>query len=513
MSQPARALHAITADHPSTGVGWEPPMPIAATGTLPAFPVDALPHWLAQKVAAVAEATQTPADLPGCIGLAALSTAAGGRAVVRVRRGWVEPVNIYTVVVMEPSARKSPVFNAMIRPIYALERQLRKDSEEAIAEAQVQRRAAQSLMAQAEKTASTASGVERDQALVEAVEAAVDAARMDIPVEPKLVVDDITPEQVGTVLAEQDGRLAVLSDEGGIFGIIAGRYSGQANAGVFLKAYSGSQLRVDRKGRPSELVERPALTLGLTVQPAIIDELGQTAILRGSGFLARFLYSFPPSLAGRRKSRPDPVPAEVTALYDARLHTIAHTLLGWTEEPAELVFTSAADDLMAELQDDLETRLDPGRGAWAHIGDWGGKFHGQTARLAGLLHVAAHPHNPWEHAVTGETFTQAWRIADYYAQHALACFDQLGADPTTDDARHILTWIERTQPATFTRRELFTALSRGRFRKATDLDGPLALLEDHGHIQQQPPPDTAGRRGRKPSPAYWTHPIYRRAAP
>jgi len=510
MSEPVRPLRAVP-DHPGAEAGWEAPMPLGAARQVPAFPVDALPLWLGEHVSAVAEAIQTPVDLPGCLALAALSTAAGGRAVARIRRGWVEPVNLYTVVVMEPSERKSPVFSAMIRPIYALERKLRAEATDTIAEARVQRRAAEQLLAQAEKTAGTATGAERDSALAEAVDAATDLAKLDVPSEPKLVVDDITPEAVATVLAEQGGRLAVLSDEGGIFSIIAGRYSGQANTGVFLKGYSGTQLRVDRNNRPSEVVEAPALTLGLTVQPAVIDELGHTAMLRGSGFLARILYSVPTSMVGRRKQRPDPVPEPVERRYHDRLHTIAAALLDWTE-PAELAFSSGADDLMAELQADTETRLPEG-GEWAHVGDWGGKYAGQVARIAALLHVAEHPHNPGEQPINGDTFTAAWRIGDYYAAHALATFDHIGADENIDNARHILGWIERTQPTRFTRRELFSALSRGRFKRASDLDPPLALLEDHGHLHRQDPPAEPGKRGRKPSPIFWTHPTYRQETP
>lgn len=77
MSQPARTLRAVP-EHPDAG--WEVPVPLEVVPRLPEFPVDALPMWLADQVAAVAEATQTPPDLAGCIGLAALSTAAGGRA-------------------------------------------------------------------------------------------------------------------------------------------------------------------------------------------------------------------------------------------------------------------------------------------------------------------------------------------------------------------------------------------------------------------------------------------------
>ena len=39
---------------------------------------------------------------------------------------------------------------------------------------------------------------------------------------PRLVADDITPEAAASLLAEQGGRLAVLSAEGGIFTTLAG---------------------------------------------------------------------------------------------------------------------------------------------------------------------------------------------------------------------------------------------------------------------------------------------------
>ncbi|HYQ66152.1 YfjI family protein [Actinophytocola sp.] len=520
MSEPARSLYSVPGpDTARDGVGdagWELPLPLSAAQSLPPFPVAALPGWVADQVAAVAEATQTPPDLAGCVALAALSTAAGGRAVVQVRPGWVEPVNLYTVVVMEPSARKSPVFTAMVRPIYALEKALREEAKESIEAARVRRRAAEAASERAEKTAATldkiADDKDRDAAIADAVEAALSAAAIDIPVEPKLVVDDITPEKVGTVLAEQGGRLAVLSDEGGIFAIIAGRYSGSSNTNVFLKGYTGTQLRVDRTNRPSELVEHPALTLGLTIQPAVIDDLGNTAMLRGSGFLARILYSQPVSLVGHRKARPHPVPDHVADAYNSRLHTIAHTLHGWAEDPARFVFAEHADDLMAELQDDLETRLNPHGGAWAHIGDWGGKAAGQTARLAGLLHTAIHPDNPWEHEITGDTFTHAWELIDYYGAHALHVFDQIGADTDLDTARRLQDWLTRTGPARFSKRDAFKAVRNTTVQKVNDLDTALELLTDHGHIHPQPQPERPkGQRGRAPSPTYWTHPTYRRA--
>src|SRR5664280_164192 len=104
----------------------------------------------------------------------------------------------------------------------------------------------------------------RDQALANAAEAALNAQDTRVPVLPRLVADDVTPEAAASLLAEQGGRLAVLSAEGGIFATMAGRYSGGVPAlEVFLKGHAGDLLRVDRKARPAEHVAAPALTLGL----------------------------------------------------------------------------------------------------------------------------------------------------------------------------------------------------------------------------------------------------------
>jgi replicative DNA helicase len=48
-------------------------------------------------------------------------------------------------------------------------------------------------------------------------------------VKPQLVANDVTSETATSLLAQQGGRLAVLSPEGGILATIAGRYSGTPN--------------------------------------------------------------------------------------------------------------------------------------------------------------------------------------------------------------------------------------------------------------------------------------------
>ncbi|MBV2152956.1 DnaB-like helicase N-terminal domain-containing protein [Kitasatospora sp. SUK 42] len=71
----------------ATGESWLDPVPLGSHGTLPTFPVRALPKWVGGYVEAVAEFTQTPPDMAATMALAALSTAAGGRVGVEIRPG------------------------------------------------------------------------------------------------------------------------------------------------------------------------------------------------------------------------------------------------------------------------------------------------------------------------------------------------------------------------------------------------------------------------------------------
>lgn len=495
--------------------GWDAePVPLSARRLLPPFPVDALPSWVADQVAAVAEFTQTPPDLAGCIALAALSTAAaGGRAVVEIRPGWREPVNLFTAVAMPPGSRKSAVFAAMTAPLLAAEAELVELARPVVVEAELTARVAQARAEKAAKAAETAATADaRMSAFADASSAALAAEELTVPVLPRLIADDITPEAAASLLAEQSGRVAVLSAEAGIFATLAGRYSGAPNLEVFLKGHAGDMLRVDRKGRPAEHVERPALTLGLAVQPEVLVDIARMPGFRGRGLLARILYSLPVNTVGRRRVGTPPPPAAVTAAYVDQLRGLVHALTDWTD-PAVLPLEPAADARVLQLEEAIEPRLAAGDGDLAHLADWAAKLTGATVRIAGLLHLAAHHNNGWNRPVDAGTIDAAASVGHYYLAHALAVFDYMGADPLVDDARTVLDWIGRAGSARFTRRDAFNELRGARFRKVTDLDPALALLVDHGQIRPVAAPPASASGGRPPSPAFDVHPHAEPAQP
>ncbi len=102
-------------------------------------------------------------------------------------------------------------------------------------------------------------------------------------------------------MAANGEAMSVLSDEGGIFDILSGLYSdGKANIDLFLQAHAGSPVRVDRKSGPPVFMERPVLSMGLTVQPQVIKSICGNKTFRGRGLLGRFLYAIPKSNIGSR---------------------------------------------------------------------------------------------------------------------------------------------------------------------------------------------------------------------
>jgi hypothetical protein len=325
------------------------------------------------------------------------------------------------------------------------------------------------------------------------------------------VADDITPEAAASLLAEQGGRLAIISAEGGIFDIIAGRYSGNVpNMDLWLKGHSGDPLKVDRKGRAPEYVRRPALTLGLMIQPEVLSAIAANRQFRGRGFLARILYAWPESKVGRRQIAPPPISSDVVMNYDTTICELASGMVGWRSDPAILVLTPAAQTAIQAIEKDVEPTLGEG-GELASLTDWGAKYVGAIARIAGILHLAEHgaesgPRQP----VTAQTILAASRIGNYFKVAAIKAFTEMATDRGTTDAIYLLHRIGRLDQDEPSVRELFTACSRSRFKTVTDLIPAIDRLIDHGYLFPMPAPKPTG--GRRASPRFKVHKLAAEAA-
>lgn len=491
---------------------WPDPLPIGPVAHPPVFPVDTLPPWLRDWVTALATALQCPVDLPAMLGLAVLALCGAKKYQVHVAQGWDEPLNLYVAVSLKPGESKSPAFAAAMRPVsrFVAEERKRTDPEirAAVARADVAAKRCDHLKTRAAK-ASDPADYAKSLALVE--EAVFEQGAIEVPVPLRLVLDDVTSESLEAVLRQQGGRIAIMSDEGGPFELMGGRYSnGIPNIDIYLKGHNGGQITTDRIGREGGSIQEPAITIGLAIQPDVITSLRDKKGFRGRGLLARFLWAIPESLVGHRAPDAPPVPLEVSQAYEDAVTSLLRrpTLRDETGEirSRPMDFSPAAHALLVELKATNEPKLGLA-GEYESVADWGNKVGGETVRLAGLLQLADHALESDASAplAIGEgPMRRALRIADFLCAHVQIAFDMMGADPVTGQARYILAWIRRNGMTSFTLREAYLPL-RARFKAPAELGPPLDLLVDHEIIRRRPDPPRSGP-GRPPSPIFDVNP-------
>jgi hypothetical protein len=460
-------------------------------------PADCLPGWLGEMVVATANNTETPVELGALIGISVVASCIAGKAVISPEPGYSEPLNVYTCPTMEPGNRKSAVFTTLLEPMMDYERdriareapeRKRLESEKRTTEARIaylRTKAAKSTDPRAARTE-------------------IRELEETLPIVPPIYrvhVDDCTPEGLASLMAEQGGRIAVFSDEGGIFELIAGRYSkGAPNLDLWLKGHSVSPMRVDRADphRAPILLDRPHLTVGISPQPDVLESLRDKPGFRGRGLLARFLYALPQSPLGYRTLEPCPIPGDLTQRYRTCLRKLLELKL---QEVMRLKLSGAAYSEWKEFQRAIEIQFRDG-GKLEGLKDWGSKLPGAALRIAGIFHfVAQIEHDSISLEVTLDTMRRAVELATCLISHARAVFALMERDPNIEDAQKLIVWIGRWGRESFTIRDCFRA-HQSRFNRVDAMTPALNLLEQHGYIRQKKLEPTCGR----PSDIYEVNP-------
>lgn len=492
---------------------WNQPKPLRAFDP-PRFPTEALPAWLREFVEGEAIATQTPTDLAGTLVLSAIAAAAARRVVVEPKPGWREPVNLYTVCVLPSGSRKSAVFRDVVSPVEKVEQKAVEVARGRIAVAMEEAEQLKREVARLKKK--TADGDADDDEMNAATRRLNEHT---IPSYPRLIADDVTAEQLEVLLERHGGRMGVFSAEGNVFDLMAGRYSksGVMNIGVFLQAHAGDTIRVDRVTREPVMIQNPALTLGLAVQPSVVDGLADRKEFRGRGLTARFLYALPESNVGRREINPPPLSEHVRSVYERNLSKLFET-----DEPADdfgdqtdgphieeirvLRFDDEATGLFDRFRADVESALNAG-GDLSDIVEWGSKLPGAVARIAALLRIAERPGDPVSKIaiIPMDIVERAIKLGRYFVPHARAAFALMGADPAMADAMFVMDRIVANEVMSISKRDLFEQ-TKGRFKKVKNLDPALVILQEHEYLRRQEQSSRSGP-GRRPSPVFDVNPF------
>jgi hypothetical protein len=478
---------------------WPELLPFNDYSNLPDFPVDALPGVCGSMVQAVADSCQVDAGLPGSMMLAVLSTAIGSRAKI-ILDSHIEQGNLYLIPVLGSGNRKSESNSQLTSPLYTYQKARQEAMMPIIKDAENNMRILEKRLERLEKGAAREDNrIERENVIRECRALQREIEENPVPNKPIYLVDDITPERLGGIMADNEERVAILSAEGGFFKIIAGLYSKgtTANLDLILKSHTGDAWASDRVSRESKSMEHPALTLGLAVQPDVIEEIGRNSEFRGRGLSARFLYSLCKSRAGYRTLQTSPVPANVKESYNRLILSLMAV-----EGKHELRMSPDAQAVWNGFSDDVEALLRPGA-QLDNLVDWGSKLAGAVARIAGLLHYADSAEGFHSNQISKAAIESACVIGAYYIEHAVVVFGLMKEDTRITTAKKILAYIKRHKPETFKGRELFNHTN---CQSMQDIQPGLNILVEWGYIRESVKQEIGSRPGRPPSSVYEVNP-------
>jgi hypothetical protein len=477
---------------------WSEPSPFNDYSHLPAFPVEMVPGVCGEMTSAISRSCQVDAGLPGNMMLAVLSVAIGARVQVNLDTH-KEPGNLYTISVIGSGNRKTEVERQVSDPVYSYQREQQDALSSIIKRADNKRCILEKRLDKLQKKAADQDdSLEREKIVKSCDDVLKEMEANPVPRNPVYLVDDITPESLGQLMADNQERAAILSAEGGIFKIIGGLYhNGQANFDLFLKAHAGDFWSNNRIGREAKTMEHPALTLGLAVQPDVIEEIGRNSEFRGRGLSARFLYSYCQSKAGFRIRQSSPIPEDIKSAYHKKIVSLMSH-----DGKHELTLTPEAQALWDEFYNDVEKRLRPGS-ELEHLVDWGSKLPGAVARIAGLLHFADFTDGFLSNQISKNTVLSACVIGSYYLEHAKAVFGLMREDTEITTAKRILDYIKRSKPTTFKGRDLFNHTN---CQSMQEIQPGLNILMERGYIREFGRHTTDKKAGRPESTSYEINP-------
>lgn len=471
---------------------WDEIIPLDDV-VLPAFPIDALPDVLKNYVSDVAESTQTPIDMAGVASLALMSIAMQPRYKVIGKADWEEQLSLYCMIVAEPSDRKSAVFNQIIKVIQSFEAEYNEHHSIDVLKSQEEHSSLEKKYKKATKD------FESGKITKDEYDEAFRKYSTHKVIKPiSLTLDDVTSESSTNEIESQDGCIALVSSEGGIFDIISGSYTNFPNIDIFLKGYSGDFIKVSRIGRPSLYVKNPRLTILLTVQPKVLEKVVNNGTFTGRGLSARFLYSVPKSLVGTRKFETKPIDFDNKKMFSDLIHEILK------EPKTSTIYISLSNDAYSLLKDyyeSFELRLATDL---KDMGGWAGKLVGNILRISALITRArnikydAFLYTPSsddssEWIVQKEDMESSIKLGNYFLEHARYAFDFMDDNTTRKQALNFFEKLKAKKVSEISFRE---ASRMSKFmNKKENATAVINLLTDYGYLREKQGTSRAHNKG------------------
>lgn len=471
------------------------------------FPVSALPEPCRSIVEEMAAAIGCDTSFIGTPMLATMAGMIGNRRACLVRRGWIEPCVIWSMIVAESGDRKSPAIDAVTRPAHAAQLEMMAEYNDAVKQFNREAGGHDADLAHWKH-----SGRKTGEPQPEPP---------DNPICKRLVVSDTTVEALSVVLEENPNGVLLVRDE--LAGMLRSfdQYKGGKGSDCqnWLLIHGARTIIIDRKGstpsaRRTIIIPRAAVSVTGGVQPAILQQvlMGNGREHITDGLAARFLMAYPPQKLKRWTDAEISAEAErdLTSVYTGLRELEPGADETGEQAPVTLPFTKSGKAAWIEFYNDHadeQSRLTGDlAAAWS-------KLEGGAARIALVIHCVRQVWNDPTlesiRAIDGASVRAAVELVSWFCNEALRIYGYFHETDEERETRELVEWIER-HGGVVTPRQVQQGWRR---YKADVADAERALIElaaaGKGHWLHVPPGDRGGRPTRKfrlllPSTVYET---------
>lgn len=454
---------------------WGEPKPLRQTADLISFPLDALPPVLRDMAQAISVTTSTDVGMAGTAMLSAVGYCFSGMYRLAGKADHTEPPVLYSIIIAQPSERKSPVMHFIKEPFDSFESKYNTEHREEIYKAQQDKKALEARVKAMEKED------EPDTATIAKMRVQADNIRNTSPI--RIAVDDITPESLVVELCENDSLL-MISDEAGMLSNFNGKYSGGVpNLDLFLKAWNGEKYICNRVVRGRSEIPRPYLSVAIAGQPYIWDNMMNDVAFRSSGMLARFIHCFANSDVGHRKYDTASIPKGIRERYHNFIHQLLRNKKGHNGEELLLHLSEkASNEYISYCNNYIEQDI---KNSMCCCQDWGGKFHGLILRIACILHCVdccSRGVESSDESVNHDTLVSSFSLAHYYRYQAIYGFSVNAPDGNIVKAEKIIQMFKTKEIKQGLKSELYHSCRCNLFPTAKDFYSALDTLAEYGYI-------------------------------
>jgi len=478
-----------TPEQPTTPDAWPELAPLITMRDSFTYPLESLPPLIRDAVAEVLAYSKTPLEMIATSALTACAACVQANYDVARDSMLQSPTSLYSLVLADSGERKTAVDKLFMAPIHAYDKH---HKEEGVKQLKAYERAFNTweIVHRALSANLTKAVKDGDSKATESAQKKLEASALQKPSEPRvpvLLMEDATQEAIIQRLVKKWPIGYLATAEGGSF------FGGHGmrdetimhNLAMFNSRWDGGRSRVDRATATPLDVDGVRLSSFIMVQPSVLADFMRSAgeLARGSGFLARFLFTWPKSTQG---DRPYSSPEQMPAL--AKLHDVMRGLLDNAPplsdmhqvEPHMLEMSAHGFEAWRDVYDTIEARLKQ-HCEYSDIRDSASKAAENVARIAAVFHAVEERSGK----IQADSIMAAAEVVIYHLREVQRLFDGVTVSEPLQLARALEDWIVgRAGVGTSTSlSDILQFHPSTKLRKKDARNSAIDLLTDYGRAR------------------------------